>query len=61
MKTGGSLGRRVRRRLLAAVLAAVTGMAGALALYYLSLQPGEKLVASVFTQNHLAREARPAR
>lgn len=39
MKTGGSLGRRVLRRLLAAVLAVLTGMVGALALYYLSLQP----------------------
>jgi hypothetical protein len=55
MKTGDSLGRRVLRRLLAAVLAVLVGMADALALYYTSLQPGERLVASVFTQNHLVK------
>ena len=55
MRPGDSLGRRVLRRLLAAVLAVLVGLAGALALYYLSLQPGERLVASVFTQNHLVK------
>ena len=55
MRPGDGLGRRVLRRLLAAVLAVLTGVAGALALYYLSLQPGERLVASVFTQNHLVK------
>ena len=42
MRPGDGLGRRVLRRLLAAVLAVLVGAAGALALYYTSLQPGEK-------------------
>jgi acetyl esterase/lipase len=49
----GSLGRRVLWRLLAALLAVLTGALGALALYYTSLQPGEALVASVFSSNQL--------
>jgi acetyl esterase/lipase len=48
MRTGStSLGRRALRRLLAAVLAVLTGVIGAVALYYLSVQPGAALVAAV--------------
>ena len=46
---------RVLRRLLAALLAVLTGVLGALALYYLSLQPGAALVAAVFKQNVLVK------
>jgi acetyl esterase/lipase len=51
----GSLARKVLRRLLAALLAVLTGALGALALYYLSVQPGAALVASMFSQNGLVR------
>jgi acetyl esterase/lipase len=48
-------GRRVLRRLLAALLAVVVGALGALALYYTSLQPGAALVAAVFKQQVLVK------
>jgi acetyl esterase/lipase len=48
-------GRRAGRRLLAAVLAVVTGAIAALALYYTSLQPGAALVTAVFDQNALVK------
>ena len=44
-----SLGRRLLRRLLAAVLAVLIGAGGAEALYHLSLQPGAAIVAAVFS------------
>jgi acetyl esterase len=50
---GRAAGHRVGRRLLAAVLAVLTGALGALVLYETSLQPGAALVASVFDQNPL--------
>lgn len=50
---GATRGRRVLRRLLAGALAVVTGIAGALALNYLSVQLGAALMASVFNQNEL--------
>jgi acetyl esterase/lipase len=50
-----SWGRRARRRLLAAVLAVLTGVIGAVALYYLSVQPGAALVAAVFKGNALVK------
>jgi acetyl esterase/lipase len=39
----------------AALMAVLTGLVGALALYYLSLQPGASLVAGVFNHNALVR------
>ena len=48
-----SRGRRAVRRLLAALLAVLTGALGALVLYYTSLQPGAAMVAAVFNQNAL--------
>jgi acetyl esterase/lipase len=48
-------GRRVLRRLLAALLSVLTGALGALALYYLSVQPGAALLASVFDKNTLVK------
>ena len=56
MMTGSaSWGRRARRRLLAAVLAVLSGVIGAFALYYLSVQPGAALVANVFKGNALVK------
>jgi multisubunit Na+/H+ antiporter MnhB subunit len=56
MTTGSvPLGRRVLRRLLAALLAVLAGALGALALYYTSVQPGAALVAWVFTGNQLVQ------
>jgi acetyl esterase/lipase len=46
---------RVLRRLLAALLAVAIGASGALALYYLSVQPGAALAASVFSGNQLVK------
>jgi acetyl esterase/lipase len=52
MTRGGvTRSRRALRRLLAALLAVLTGVLGALALYYLSLQPGAALMAAVFNRN----------
>jgi len=48
-----SLGRRVLRHAVAALLAVLAGLVGAEALYHLSVQPGAALVASVFTGNEL--------
>jgi acetyl esterase/lipase len=53
MARGVSRGRRAARRLLAALLAVLTGALGALVLYYTSLQPGAALVAAVFNNNTL--------
>jgi acetyl esterase/lipase len=51
----GSITRGVLWRLLAALLAVLTGALGALALYNLSVQPGAALVASVFNNNVLVK------
>jgi acetyl esterase/lipase len=48
-------GRRVLRRLLSALLSVLVGVLGALALYYLSVQPGAALLASVFDKNVLVK------
>jgi acetyl esterase/lipase len=48
-------GGRVARRLLAALLAVLTGALAALALYYTSVQPGAALVAAVFDRNALVK------
>jgi acetyl esterase/lipase len=48
-----SRGRRAARRLVATLLAVLTGALGALVLYYTSLQPGAAVVAAVFNQNAL--------
>jgi acetyl esterase/lipase len=60
MTTGSPLrGRSTLRRLLtalvAALLAVLTGVIGAIVLYYVSVQPGAALVAAVFKGNVLVR------
>jgi acetyl esterase/lipase len=47
--------RKVLRRLVAALLAVLVGAVAALALYYLSVQPGAALMASVFRRNQLVK------
>ena len=48
-----TLGRRVGRRLIAAALAVLVGVLGAMVLYQTSLQPGAMLVAWVFNRHQL--------
>jgi acetyl esterase/lipase len=52
---GVTRGRRALRRLLAALLAVIAGMLGALTLYYTSVQPGAALMAAVFENGQLVK------